>query len=72
MMVERNIGDYDAAAHFFAAKNPQVSEPTYDSTRWHHERGDQFKEIVSDPEAWGRNELMTAFKQHEAKAKGWR
>jgi hypothetical protein len=72
MMVERNIGDYDAAAHFFAAKNPQVSEPTYDSSRWHHEKQDQFKEIVADPESWGRNEIMGAIRRDEQRAKGWR
>ena len=72
MMVERNIGDYEAAAAYYASKNPQISEPTYDSTRWHHERNDSFKEIASDPEAWGRNEIMNAIRRDEARLKGGR
>lgn len=73
LMVERNIGDYDAAATYFASKNPPTSEATYDSTRWHHERKEGFNEIAKDPEAWGRNELMSAIRRDEAKAKGgWR
>jgi len=63
MMVDRNIGDYDVAASYMASKQPKTSEPTaaFDSTRWHHEKQDGFAEIAKDPEAWGRNELMTAF-----------
>jgi hypothetical protein len=73
MMVERNIGDYEVAASFFAAKNPPTSEPGYDPTRWHHEKTDQFKEIAADPEAWGRNEILQAIRRDEAKTKnGWR
>ena len=72
MMVERNIGDYEAAASFFASKNPQISEPTYDSTRWHHEKQDTFKEIVTDPEAWGRNEIMSAIRRDEARQRNGR
>jgi hypothetical protein len=72
MMVERNIGDYEAAASFFASKNPQISEPTWDSTRYHHEQSDDFKKIAADPEAWGRNEIMNAIRRDEQKAKGWR
>lgn len=73
MMIEKNIGDYDAAAHYFASKNPPTSEATYDATRWHHERREGFAEIAKDPEAWGRNEIMSAIRRDEAKAKGgWR
>lgn len=72
MMVERNIGDYEAAAAFYASKNPAVSEPTFDSTRWHHEKTDSFKEIAADPEAWGRNEIMNAIRRDEQRLKGGR
>jgi len=72
MMVERNIPDYEAAAALFAAKNPQISEPTWDSTRWHHENTDSFKQIVTDPEAWGRDEIMGAIRRDEARQRGGR
>lgn len=72
MMVERNIGDYEVAASYFASKNPPTSEPTWDSTRWHHEKTDAFKEITSDPEAWGRNEIMSAIRRDEARQRSGR
>lgn len=62
-MIDNNVGSYDVAATYKAAKAPKTSEPTaaWDSTRWHHEKQDGFAEIAKDPEAWGRNELTTAF-----------
>lgn len=69
MMLDRNIGDYEAAASYFASREPQSSEPTFDSTRWHHERQEGFADIAKDPESWGRNEIMRAIKRDEQRAK---
>ena len=60
MMVERNIGDYEVAATYHASKNPKVSDATYDSTRWHHDRQDGFAEISKDPEGYARDQIMGA------------
>jgi hypothetical protein len=65
LMVEKNVGDYDVAATYFAAKNPKTSEPTFDSSRWHHERQSNFEEIARDPEAWGRTEIEKAIRADE-------
>jgi hypothetical protein len=70
MMVERNIGDYEVAAEYMASKEPKPSAGSdWDSTRWHHERNDTFKEIAKDPEAWGRNEIMTAIRADQERAR---
>ena len=61
MMLERNIGDYEVAETYHAAKNPKASEPSgYKDPYWNHQKSDTFKEIAADPEAWGRNEIMKA------------
>ena len=67
MMIEKNVGDYDVAASYFAAREPKSSEAAWDSTRWHHEKAKGFEEIAKDPEAWGRNEIMRAINQDEHK-----
>ena len=65
-MLEKNIGDYEVAASYKASKEPKTSEPTWDSTRWHHDKQEGFAEIAKDPEAWGRNEIMgAAFRDQE-------
>jgi hypothetical protein len=71
MMVERNIGDYEAGAMLLASKEPTPIDATgdYDSTRYHHERQDDFKAISKDPEAWGRTEIMNAIRRDEQKMK---
>ena len=68
LMVERNIGDYEVAATYMASKKPKSTTPTFDSTRWHHEKKDGFAEIAKDPEAWGRNELMNAVQRDMERA----
>jgi hypothetical protein len=60
MMYERQIGNYEDAAALTAMREPKVSEPTYDSHFWRHERQDNFAEIAKDPEGWGRAEIMKA------------
>lgn len=62
-MKERYIGDYEVAATYRAAKNPAVSEPSYDSQHWHHERAPGWAEIAKDPEAWGRTEILSAIRR---------
>lgn len=60
-MLEKNIGDYEVAATYHAAKNPKPSEPSgYKDPYWNHGRSDTFKEIAKDPEEWGRSEIMKA------------
>ena len=71
-MVERNIGDYDVAASYKASKEPRASEPTWDSTRWHHEKQDGFAEIAKDPEAWARTEIMGAIGRDQDRARNGR
>jgi hypothetical protein len=61
MMVERNIGDYEAGALLMAAKEPRAAEPTARAQHyWNHEKQDNFAEISKDPEKWGFNELVKA------------
>ena len=71
-MVERNIGDYDVAASYMASKEPKTSEPTWDSTRWHHDKQDGFAEIAKDPEAWARTEIMGAIGRDQDRARNGR
>jgi hypothetical protein len=70
MMVERNIGDYEAAATYHASKNPQQSEPTFDTFRWNHDRQDSFKQIAQDPEGWARQEILNAVRADERTRRG--
>ena len=62
LMVERNIGDYEAGALLMAAKEPKTSDPTPGGARhfWNHEKRDGFAEISKDPEKWGFNQLLQA------------
>ena len=60
LMLEKNIGDYEAAATYHASKNPKASQPTFDNFRWNHDRQDSFKQISADPEGWARQELLNA------------
>lgn len=70
LMVERNIGDYDAAATYMISKEPRASEPTGGSQHfWNHEKQDKFSEISKDPEKWGFNELVGAARRDEQRAK---
>lgn len=71
LMVDRNIGDYEVAASYMASKEPTAAgSADYDSTRWHHEKQDGFADIAKDPEAWGRNQIMTALRTDQERARG--
>lgn len=69
-MHEKAVADHEVAAEYRAAKNPQTSSPTYDSQFWHHEQAPDFAAITKDPEAWGRNEILTAIHRDEERARG--
>jgi hypothetical protein len=71
-MYERNVGDYEVAASYKAAKTPKASEPTFESGRWDHAKSENFAEIAKDPEAWGRNELLKAMQNDQMRLKGQR
>jgi hypothetical protein len=68
-MFERNVGDYEVAATYHAAKNPKPSEPTagYKDPYYNFGKGDLFKEIAKDPEGWGRDEIIKAIRNDEAR-----
>ena len=69
-MHDKAVADHEVAAEYRAAKNPQTSSPTYDSQFWHHEQAPDFVTITKDPEAWGRNEILTAIHRDEERARG--
>lgn len=70
-MIERNIGDYEVAATYKAAKMPKTTDPTqaYDDQRWNHAQKDGFAEVAKDPEGWARKEILGAIFRDEQKAK---
>jgi hypothetical protein len=68
-MTEKGVGDYEVAASYRAAKNPKTSEPTYDTTHWNHAAAPDYKEIVKDPEAWGRREILGAIHRDAERAR---
>ena len=72
LMVEKNIGDYEAAATYMASKEPRPAEATFDNTHWRHEKQDGFEEIAKDPEAWGRNQIMQAIRTDTERERGGR
>lgn len=69
-MHDKAVADHEVAAEYRASKNPQTSQPTYDSQFWHHEKAPDFAAITKDPEAWGRNEILTAIHRDEERARG--
>lgn len=71
-MLERNIGDYEVAASYHTAQNPKPSDAAIDDMRWNHSKQEGFKEIVADPEAWGRAEIMKALHNDQERAKNQR
>jgi hypothetical protein len=71
-MYENNVGSYEVAATYHAAKNPKPSEPSAGGHRdpyWNHGKSDLFKEIAKDPEEWGRNEIMNALRSDQNRNK---
>jgi hypothetical protein len=69
LMIERNVGDYDVAAQYMASKEPKPSEASFTSDRWNHSQAPGFSEIAKDPEEWGRNEILKALRNDEARNK---
>lgn len=59
-MKERNIGNYEDAADLMVARNPKPMEATQHQRFWRHDRQDEFKKIVDDPEDYAFNELVKA------------
>lgn len=74
MMVERNIGDYEAAAELMAKREPKVTDSAGDWSggRWDHDKSDGFAEIAKDPERWGRQEIMKAIRADQERERGGR
>lgn len=74
LMYEKNIGDYDVAATYVAAKNPKPSDPYnqpgFKDPYWNHGKSDTFKEIAKDPEEWGRNEILKALHNDQQRQRG--
>lgn len=70
MMLERNIGDYEVAATYHAAKNPKQSDANQHDGRWHYQKQDNFAEIAKDPEAWAENEILGALRRDQERTKG--
>lgn len=70
LMIEKNIGDYEAAATYMASKEPKPMEPTFDNFRWNHDRQDDFKKIAADPEGWARQEILNAVHADERTRRG--
>jgi hypothetical protein len=70
MMVEKNVGDYDVAASYLAAKEPKPSEAGFDTYRWNHEKQPGFAEIAKDPEGWGRSEILKAIQTDQDRSRG--
>lgn len=69
-MLERNIGDYEVAATYHAAKNPKASEPTsYKDPYYQFGKSDTFKEIAKDPEEWGRSEILKALHNDQKRSR---
>jgi hypothetical protein len=72
MMVDRNIGDYEAAATLMASREPKPSSSEggdFDSTRWNHDRQEGFADIAKDPEGWGRTQIMNAIRTDTERAR---
>jgi tRNA U34 5-methylaminomethyl-2-thiouridine-forming methyltransferase MnmC len=61
LMIDRNIGDYEAGAMLLASKEPKPMDAggQHDGF-WHVDKQKGFEEIAKDPEAWGRAEIMRA------------
>lgn len=58
LMVDRNIGDYEVAATYVAAKNPKPIDATFQDQYWNHDKQPAWGEITKDPEGWARGEIL--------------
>lgn len=68
-MLEKNIGDYDVAASYKAAKDPKPVEAQFQERNWNHGRTEAFKKVAEDPERWAQGELMGAITRDMARMK---
>lgn len=73
-MVERGISHHEDAADLMAARSPAPSEgdASYDRHFWRHDQAPQYKEIASDPEGYGRREILKTLREMQAKYPGYR
>jgi hypothetical protein len=70
MMVEKNVGDYDVAATYVAAKEPKPSQATaVQDHYWSHAKQDNWGEVTKDPEAWARGEILKTIYGEQDKAR---
>lgn len=72
-MRDKGVGDYDVAASYRASKNPKTSEPTaYHPGLWQNENiaKPDFKDIVNDPEAWAKREILSAIHRDSERMRG--
>lgn len=74
MMVERNIGDYEAAAALMASKEPKTSDTSSDwhGGRWDHDKQEGWADIAKDPEGYARKEIMGAIHRDQERERGGR
>lgn len=70
MMVDRNIGDYEVAASYKAARDPKPTDRDFNAGRWDYEKAAGFQEIAKDPEGWGRNEILRAIYADQERERG--
>ena len=69
-MTEKNVGDYEVAATYKAAKTPRASEPTsHHGEPWGHGSNETFREIAKDPEGWGKSEILKALRADQERAR---
>lgn len=72
MMVERNIGDYEVAATYVAAKEPKPAEATFQDQYWNHDRASNWGEITKDPEKWARGEILKTLQDQQQRERNQR
>jgi hypothetical protein len=70
LMVERNIGDYEAGAMLMASKEPKTADAHYETHLWNHQKKPGWQEIAKDPEGWGSNEILQAIYKDQERLKG--
>jgi hypothetical protein len=71
-MIARGIQNHEDAAELMAARRPQpVDDNTGSGHYWNHDKQDQFKKVVNDPEGWGFEEIHKAV-VNDARSRGLR
>lgn len=69
MMTERNVGDYEVAAHWLASQEPAPSDGDagYDRHFWQYEKQPDYQDIAKDPEGYGRREILRTLREMQAR-----